>query len=205
MKFNFKSCLLYLVCICFFFNLSYSYAYTIDRPKPVFYRDVLKPFFQFNSGNTLFQNPQTYSSASSITIDGEIYCSSSAIYTFDFAYDGSGGSYAVYTPGSNANIFINNGRAIRKVTMNLSPGINYFSIVLNFNGANQYGYASLKIDQIDGITLGNETGFVDLVIQGQSELQEIMAGSTYHWVCKNCHMLNSTGTSVCVDCGKSRF
>lgn len=207
MKFTTKFYALILVNICALFLLNYSYAAT---GKAVSYNRSSRPFFQFHSKNTLFtentlfQNVQTYSTASSATIDGEIYCTDYAVYTFDFAYDGNGGSYSVYTPGSNANLFINNGRAIRKVSMNLSPGINTFSIVINFNGAVQYGYASLKVDQINGSALGNEPGFVDLVIHGQSELSEPVGGATYHWVCKKCGMVNSTGTSTCVDCGKPR-
>lgn len=198
---------LILVNICVLFLLNYSYAST---GKPVSYNKSSRPFFKFHSENTLFtqntlfQNVQTYSTASSATINGEIYCTDYAVYTFDFAYDGNGGSYSVYTPGSNANLFINNGRAIRKVSMNLSPGINTFSIVINFNGAAQYGYATLKVDQINGSISGNEPGYVDLVIQAQSELQEMTGSSTYHWVCKKCGMLNSTATSTCVDCGKPR-
>lgn len=187
------------------FALCFSnYAYA-DAGKPTSYHKSLKPFFQFQTENTMFQNVQTYYTPSSATIDGEIYCADYAVYTFDFVYDGSGGSYAVYTPGGNPNIFINNGRAIRKVSMNLSPGINSFSIVVNFNGAVQYGYAALKIDKINGSSSGNETGFVDLTIQGQSELTELLGGATYHWVCKKCGMLNSTGTTTCVDCGKPRI
>ncbi|MDQ8005951.1 MAG: hypothetical protein REI64_14200 [Pedobacter sp.] len=204
MKFNFKIFLFYLVYVCISSQINYSFASTAYNPKPIFFKDTLKPFFQFRSGNTLFQNVQTYITPASATIEGEIYCINSSVYTFDFVYDGNGGSYTVITPGSNTNLFITNGRAVRKVTMNLSPGVNHFSVILNFNGASQFGYAGLKIDQIDGVTSGNEIGFVDLIIQAQSELQEMAGSSSYHWVCKGCHMINSTSTSICIDCGKSR-
>jgi len=154
---------------------------------------------------TLFQNINTYTNEiGNSTITGEIFCPQPAIYTFGFGYMGNGGSYVVSLPNGNQDLRLYNGKAQRTVTIPLAAGVNEFSVDLLFSGSNQHGEARLTVEKINGNAAGSEAGCIDLVAQGQSNLIEPGGGSTYHWICTSCYALNSTGTSICIDCGKKR-
>ncbi|GAA4183292.1 Ran-binding zinc finger domain-containing protein [Sphingobacterium ginsenosidimutans] len=153
---------------------------------------------------TLFQNIQTYlDPTGEFTIEGEIFCPTAATYTFEFAFTGVG-SYIGYLSDGILRPQIGE-KARKTVTANLHAGTNQLSLKVLFSKPNQSAYARLVIDKINGQNLGSEQGYVDLVAQGTSQLQDPLSGKAYHWVCKKCNMINSEVSSKCIGCGTARY
>lgn len=152
---------------------------------------------------SLFQNVEQYNLTSASYAQGEIYCSEAAVAIIEFGYQGSPASkYEIRMPGS-PTITAASGKSFRTLTVNLSPGINTFSVWVLFSGPAQSANLRLNLVSIGGDVTLDAEGYIDLVAQGHSELKAVDGSATPdHSICSKCGALNSASAQKCVSCGK---
>lgn len=112
-----------------------------------------------NNGYTYFQN---ITSSGTNSIEGDIYCSKEADYSFTFVFQANAGASCQVRVGSTImNVAAND---LKKFTVKLPAGTTHCCVEINPLGVEQQAYARLTIDKINGSSAGSYEGYGDLTV-----------------------------------------
>lgn len=142
----------------------------------------------------------------SCIIQGEIVCNQDGEYTFLFAPNATSGVVMNARVGSFETFRGVGGiNTIQEKTFSLKAGGTYQCYVeILFTKAGQTGMARLVIDKVNGSYTNSLSGYIDLVVGGNSNIHDSGESTPYHWTCPECGCLNSVSAEYCVACGHEK-
>ena len=155
--------------------------------KPTFFTDIKK--YEDINGNA--------------TIEGTVFCPEDTEYTITFAFRG--------TPGASYDarfgdivIHPSNGENFREIITTLRAGTHRCWLSALFSKANQESESRIVIQKVNGSSSESYEGSGDLCVMAKSKLYDGGGSESMHWTCQSCGFsLNSKGSNICLNCGKS--